>query len=200
MATKSATKTVNAATIRSTDAKVVLTGFMGTGKSRVGRLVAARMGWPFADSDHEIVARTGKPIARIFSEHGEPHFRALERVAIAAIAAAPGPAVIATGGGALVDETNCRVLKAAGLVVCLRARPEIIASRLNKSAEPRPKLLEGGKPIAERIAELHLERAAAYARAEIEIDTSDLTAEQAADAVIAAFDRWCAENRCAPSA
>lgn len=181
-------------------AKLVLTGFMGTGKSRVGRLVAARLAWPFADSDHEIAVRAGKSVAQIFAEDGEPHFRAIERAVIAALAAAPGPSVIATGGGALIDEANCRALDAVGLIVCLSARPEVIATRLRQSTEPRPKILEGGKPLAGRIRELLAERAAVYARAAVQIDTSELTAEQAAAAVLAVFERWRVEHRCAPSA
>ncbi|MGH7907656.1 MAG: shikimate kinase [Candidatus Binataceae bacterium] len=179
--------------------KLVLTGFMGTGKSRVGQLAAARLGWPFIDSDAEITARTGKPIHDIFADHGETYFRQLERAVIAELAMRMQPLVIAAGGGALTDEANFRALENAGILVCLSARPKIIAERVAKSSDPRPKLLEGGKPLDERITELLSERAASYGRVSITIDTSDITLEQAAERVITAFSAR-RERRCEPSA
>ena len=119
--------------------KLILTGFMATGKSAVGRAAAARLGWRLVDSDAELVARAGKPIPAIFAEHGEAQFRALEREVIAALAddpalcpqcGEPRPAVISTGGGALVDERNYLALKRAGVIICLIARPEVIAARV----------------------------------------------------------------------
>jgi len=188
--------------------KLILTGFMATGKTAVGHLVAGRLGWRFTDTDVEIVARAGKPIAAIFADHGEPYFRALERATVAAVAAdarrcpqcrGPLPAVISTGGGVLVDENNCAMLKRAGIVICLTARPEIIAARVGRSPARRPKLIEGGKPLEQRITELMAERAAAYARADVAIDTSDLSPEQVADRVVDAFVAR-ERIRCRPSA
>ncbi|MGO9453058.1 MAG: shikimate kinase [Candidatus Binataceae bacterium] len=176
--------------------KLILTGFMATGKSAVGSLIARRLGWRFIDSDAEIVARAGKPIPAIFAEFGESRFRAIERETIAALAdddrlcplsGEPLPAVISTGGGVLTDERNCAALRRCGVIICLSARPEVIASRIGRSATRRPKLTEGGKPLEERIRELMAERAAAYARADITVDTSDLAPDQVADRVIDAF-------------
>jgi shikimate kinase len=179
--------------------KLVVTGFMGTGKSRVGRAAAERLGVRFVDSDREIVTHSGKSIAEIFALHGEPHFRALERTTIAALAADAESAVIATGGGALADDDNFHALKRAGVIVCLAARPEVIAARLTRSGEARPKLMEGGKLILERIVELLAERAAVYARADATLDTSDLTIDQAAERLVAIFTAL-RERRCEPSA
>ncbi len=164
--------------------KLVLTGFMASGKSAVGRTLAARLGRRFVDSDHEIMARAGKPIAQIFAEDGEAAFRRLEREVIADLAAAPEPAVIATGGGALVDEPNYAALSRVATVVCLMARPEVIAKRVLASNVARPKLAEGNLPLEERIAQLMGERKAAYARAAVTIDTSDLTVGGAAERVL----------------
>jgi shikimate kinase / 3-dehydroquinate synthase len=169
-------------------AKVVLTGFMASGKSAVGRALAARLGRPFIDSDHEIAARAGKSIAQIFAEDGEAAFRRLEREVIASLAAAPGSAVIATGGGALVDEANYAALAGVGTVVCLVARPEVIARRVSASKVARPKLAEGNLPLEERIVQLMDQRKAAYARAAITIDTSDLSVSAAADQVLRALE------------
>ena len=179
--------------------KLVVIGFMGTGKSRVGRLAAERLGWRFADSDREIVAQAGKSIAEIFASDGEPCFRMHERAVIAALTADPRPAVIATGGGALASEENFTALRRSGMIVCLTARPQVIAERLKRSSEPRPKLAEGSKSLLERIVELLGERAAIYARADATVDTSDLTLDEAVDRLLAAFKAY-RENRCGPSA
>jgi shikimate kinase len=188
--------------------RLILTGFMGTGKSSIAPIVARRLGWPLQDSDEVMVARAGKAIAAIFDTKGEAQFRRLEREVIAELARAkprcamcgnPRPAVIATGGGALVDEANYRELRRAGVIICLSARPEVIARRVERSRTRRPKLLEGGKPLGSRIAELLAERKDAYARAEVTVDTSDLTIEQAAERVLSEFIKHGA-RRCAPSA
>jgi shikimate kinase len=176
--------------------KLIVTGFMATGKSSVGPLVARRLGWEFVDVDTVIAERAGKPIAQIFADHGEAHFRKLEREAVAHLTGdrrrcpnchGPHPEVISTGGGVLVDQSNCSALKRVGVIVCLTARPEVIAARIERSKTKRPKLTEGGKSTLARIKELMGERADAYARADVQIDTSDLTIEQLADRVIAAF-------------
>jgi shikimate kinase len=188
--------------------KLILTGFMATGKSSVGPLVARRLGWEFVDLDSVIAARAGKPIAQIFADHGEAHFRRLEREVVAHLTGdrrrcpqchGPHPGVISTGGGVLLDESNCAALRRAGVIVCLTARPEVVAARVKRSKTTRPKLAEGGKSTLTRIKELMVERADAYARADVQIDTSDLTVDEVADRVISAFAAHAA-RRCAPSA
>jgi shikimate kinase len=168
--------------------KIVLTGFMATGKSAVGRALAARLHCRFIDSDHEIVARAGKPIAAIFADDGEAVFRRLEREVIAELAAASEPAVIATGGGALVDDANHAALAQAGTIVCLTARPEVIAGRVSAGNVIRPKLAEGNLPLEAKIIELMEARKHAYSRASIIIDTSDLTVDAAAVRVLRALE------------
>ncbi len=181
---------------------------MATGKSSAGPLVARRLGWEFVDVDSVIVAQAGKPIAQIFADHGEAHFRRLEREVVAHLTGdrrrcpnchGPYPEVISTGGGVLVDESNCAALKRVGVIVCLTARPEVVAARVERSKTRRPKLIEGGKSTLARIKELMDERADAYARADIQIDSSDLTVDQLADQVISAFAAHAA-RRCVPSA
>jgi len=188
--------------------KLILTGFMATGKSSVGPLVARRLGWEFVDVDSVIVAQAGKPIAQIFADHGETHFRRLEREVVAHLTGdrrrcpqchGPYPEVISTGGGVLLDESNCAVLKRVGVIVCLTARPEVVAARVERSKARRPKTDRGQKSTLARIKELMDERADAYARADVQIDTSDLTVDQLADHVISAFAAHAA-RRCMPSA
>jgi shikimate kinase len=189
--------------------KLILTGFMATGKSAVGPIVAHRLGWEFVDVDSVIVTRAGKPIAQIFADHGEAHFRMLEREVVEFLTSdrrrcplchGPHPEVISTGGGVLVDDANCVALKRVGVIVCLSARPEVVAARVERSKAKRPKLTEGGKPTLERIKELMQERAAAYARADVQVDSSDVTVEQLADNVIAAFGVHAARRVLPPQA
>jgi shikimate kinase len=188
--------------------RLILTGFMGTGKSSIAPILARRLAWAHIDSDEVLVTRAGKPIAAIFESEGETQFRKLEREVIADLSRGvplcphsgnPLPAVIATGGGVLVDEANFQALNRAGVIICLSARPEVIARRVERSRTRRPKLLEGGKPLGERIAELIAQREHAYARAEAIVDTSDLSVERAADRVLEAFIHH-GVRRCAPSA
>ncbi|HZP46771.1 MAG TPA: shikimate kinase [Candidatus Binataceae bacterium] len=173
--------------------RLILTGFMATGKSAVARAMARRLAWPLFDCDAAVVARARMPIAEIFRTHGEAFFRTLEREVIAALAAAAPrcpqcgeirPAVIATGGGAIVDPVNYEALARAGVIICLTARPEVIVRRLGRSIRSRPMLTQGGKSVRERVAELLEARRAAYGRAAITIDTSNLDIDQVVETII----------------
>jgi shikimate kinase / 3-dehydroquinate synthase len=140
---------------------VVLTGFMGTGKSSVGRLLAAMSGRTFVDTDELIAQRAGKPVAAIFAGEGEAAFRAQEAALVRELANRSG-LVIATGGGMLVDSENAAALEAGNAVFCLQASPEEIVRRLEHDGGARP-LLAGSQPAA-RVAALLAQREEAYAR------------------------------------
>ena len=159
----------------------ILTGFMGTGKSTVGRLLAARLGWPFVDTDTRIEALAGQSIPAIFANQGEPAFRRLERTVIQTLAAASGH-VIATGGGTLLDADNRAALLDNGLVVCLDADPERLAARL-AAAQDRP-LLHGADPAA-RIRALLAERAPLYAALPHHVETTHLSPEAVVEEILA---------------
>lgn len=159
---------------------IVLTGFMGTGKSTVGRLLAERLGWPFVDTDALIEVRHG-PIPEIFSEQGEERFRALERE-VAAELAAQRSTVVATGGRLLLDPANEAALGATGVIVCLVASTAELVARLAGEADRRP-LLQGDDP-AQRIHDLLTERAAGYGRFP-QVVTDHRTPSEVADAVLA---------------
>jgi shikimate kinase/3-dehydroquinate synthase len=167
--------------------KVILTGFMATGKSRVGAALAHRLGLRLIDTDQEVERRCGKTPAAIIVEDGEVRLRQLEREIVAELAKDPTPTVIATGGGTLVEPCNFDTIAAVGIVVCLRARPEVVAARVSQCNQVRPKLRQGNAPLLEQIRQLMAQREAAYARAEISVDTSDLSIETAAQAVLAAL-------------
>ncbi len=110
---------------------LVLIGFMGTGKSAVGRRVARRLGCPFIDVDACIEAREGRTITELFRTRGEPHFREVESTVIAEASVQHG-AVIATGGGAVLRPQNVERLKTHGVLVCLHADPATIARRVSR--------------------------------------------------------------------
>ena len=143
---------------------MVLTGFMGTGKTTVGRLIARELGWVFVDTDDVIVARHGS-IDAIFAERGEDAFRELERQ-VATEVAAGRRQVIATGGRMLLDNVNADALTATGRVFCLAAGADEIIRRLKADADGPVRPLLGGHDPAAAVARLLDERAAGYGQFE----------------------------------
>ncbi len=143
---------------------IILTGFMGTGKTTIGRILAERLNRPFIDTDDYITAQVGKTIPQIFAESGEVGFRALEAQAARDLAAQQG-LVISTGGGMLVNDVNRQILGASGLLVCLVARTEVIAGRLAHDTN---------RPLASNWQAIYEARRAVYASMPHQIDTSDL--------------------------
>jgi shikimate kinase len=154
---------------------LVLTGFMGTGKTTVGRELASRLGMEFVDTDEIIESRHG-PIDRIFAENGEPAFRDLERELARELSQRKG-LVIATGGRMLLDPVNAEELTKRGRVFCLVASPEEIHRRVTSDELRRERpLLEVDDP-GQRIIELIAERSNAYARfPQVETDHRDVAA------------------------
>ena len=165
---------------------LVLTGFMGTGKSTIGRMIAARLNRPFVDMDAEIERRAGQSIPEIFATRGEEAFRQMERDLCRELAAQRG-LVIATGGGALVDPVSRQHMTASGIVICLQASPEALLARLRAEASTRP-LLHGDDPAA-RIRELLDARAEAYDALPYQIDTTGLPPEDIMEAVLTLWHR-----------
>ncbi|HEY8201868.1 MAG TPA: shikimate kinase [Actinomycetota bacterium] len=164
---------------------IALIGPMGAGKSEVGAVLARRLSRPLVDTDELIVEVAGMPILRIFEQEGERGFRALEAAAVRQAAATPG-AVVACGGGAVLDPANVHVLRTAGVVVYLQVSPEVAAARVG-DAEGRP-LLAGGDPGA-RLAALIGERSAAYERAAHLVVDGTPAAEEVASAIVALLER-----------
>ncbi len=138
-----------------------LVGFMGTGKTTVGRAVAMRLGFQTLDSDHEIEREMGRTVAQIFAREGEAEFRALERKFIERGHPDRG-VVVACGGGLVVQPGMLELLRSKGVVICLHANPDTILQR-TAQARIRP-LLDVGDPEA-RIRQLFAEREETYKRA-----------------------------------
>lgn len=158
---------------------IVLTGFMGTGKSTVGRLLAERLGYEWVDTDDLIEHRHG-PIAEIFRTRGEATFRRHERDVVAELAERTGR-VISTGGKLMLDPVNMALLQDAA-VFCLTADIETIVRRTRADATERPLLAGADAPA--RIATLLDERAVGYAAYE-QVPTTGRTPEEVVTDIIA---------------
>jgi len=157
---------------------IVLTGFMGTGKTAVGRQLSERLQVPFVDLDALIARKAGRPIAEIFETQGEAAFRDLESQLIEEVSS-NDRTVIATGGGALLNVKNREILQRRGLLVCLTARVGTLLDRL-KDDGTRPLL--AGEDLSQRVERLMNERQAVYAQCPIQVATdgktiADVTAE-----------------------
>ncbi len=152
--------------------RIFLVGLSGSGKSAVATLLAKALGSQALDADAEIERRAGKPISRIFSDDGEPAFRELERLVVLDLASRSG-AVIALGGGAVLDpDVRARLLD-AGLLIWLQVQPSQAARRLRPALADQPRPLLGDDPES-RLAELLDARSNAYAAAPLHVPTDGL--------------------------
>ena len=159
---------------------IVLTGFMGTGKSTIGRLLADTLGRPFVDMDAELATQFGKPISAVFADQGEAAFRVAEAQLCAQLAQQEG-LVISTGGGALVNPQNRAALAATGVLLCLTASTDEIVRRL-EGLQDRPLLNGDGEPHS-RVRSLLNDRRHAYAAIPLQVDTTGRTPEAVVSAI-----------------
>jgi len=162
---------------------IILVGFMGTGKSSAGRLVAERLGMEFVDMDDEIVRREGCSIPDIFRDRGEPAFRAIERAMVIELSNRTG-LVISTGGGIVLNPDNIHDFSRKGLVICLQACPETILKRVGND-QNRP-LLQSEDRMA-KIQELLNRRQPLYDAIPTQIDTEGHSPSDTADAVLRVY-------------
>ena len=166
---------------------IILVGFSYTGKTRVGREVARRLGWKYVDTDDEIVRLASKPIPEIFTQDGEPKFRDMEREILRRFCR-ENSRVISTGGGIVADAANRDLMSESGLVICLEAKPETIHKRLLRDAEENPgqevrPLLTVPDPLA-RITELKASRQSFYALSDWTVHTDLLSIDRVAEEVV----------------
>lgn len=159
---------------------IILTGFMGTGKTSVSRELSRITGFPSMDSDAEIVAREKMSINDIFAKKGEKFFRDVETAIIKEISKLHD-VIISTGGGAVLRVQNIEALKTNGVVVCLTASPEEILRR-TKGDSGRP-LLQVEDPLS-KINELLTKRMPYYERADIMLETEGKTPRQIAEEIL----------------
>ena len=162
-----------------TDRNIIITGFMGTGKTVVGKALALRLGRQFIDTDDLIEQRVGMPISKIFADCGEAHFRCLEKEVCKELTQMER-LVVSTGGGMLLDVGNRKLLNSGGIVVRLKCSPEKILSRVEITGV-RP-LLQCADP-AVRVEALLREREPAYSSLPFHVNTSALSVEEVVEII-----------------
>ncbi|MCL4424118.1 MAG: 3-dehydroquinate synthase [Firmicutes bacterium] len=176
---------------------LILIGFMGAGKTKVGQFLARRLNLPFFDLDREIERRTGLSIPAFFSQYGEAAFRQVERDILASLFSTDNASfVLATGGGAVLEPENRRRLWAGGTVIYLEASPEEIIRRLQDKSD-RPLLVvsgAGNEAVTQalrltRAKELLARRAPLYEKAHLRVDTTGLTAEEVTEKILMMLNR-----------
>lgn len=159
---------------------IVLIGFMGTGKSEVGKELAKTLGYKFIDTDELIERREGISVSEIFDKYGETYFRKIESEIIKAVSVMEN-VVISTGGGAVIRSENRMNLKRNSITICLTASPEVIYER-TKDYDNRPLLKTDDTYM--RIKELLKEREPYYSEADIKIDTTQLEAQKVVETIM----------------
>jgi len=156
---------------------IYFTGFMASGKTRVGKMLAKRLRLNYVDSDSFIVERTGKSISEIFEQDGEARFRELEKEAIKEISKKERM-VVSLGGGAVARPENVHAIKNSGILICIKAEPEVLSERIGRN-DKRP-LMAGLEPKARlaKIKTMLAEREKFYANADFSIDSDELGPEE----------------------
>jgi shikimate kinase len=162
---------------------IVLIGMMGAGKSSIGRRLAARLAIPFVDADVEIEEAAGMSIADIFAAQGEPYFRAGEARVLARLLD-HGPQVLATGGGAFMNEQTRAKMRETAVSVWLKADLDVLARRLRRRND-RP-LLKTADPVA-TLAALLAEREPVYGKADVTVVSRDTAHDVIVGEIIAAI-------------
>jgi shikimate kinase len=164
--------------------KIVLVGMMGSGKTTVGKRLAHRLGWCYLDSDEQVEQHAGRAVPEIFASDGERAFRAEESRALSDAVAEPGPLVLAAAGGSVLDAGNRELLRGAGSVVWLRARPETLSLRVGDGAG-RPLLSPDPASVLSR---LDGERRSFYTEvADLIVDVDELTPDQVVARIVEAL-------------
>jgi shikimate kinase len=164
-------RSVPAILARLGDRSIVLIGMMGVGKSSIGRRLGSRLGVPFVDADTEIERAAGMSIADIFARHGEAAFRSGEARVIARLLNG-GPQVLATGGGAVMNEATRALIKERGVSVWLSAELDLLLRRISKRKAERP-MLQTDDPAA-TLRDLLTTRQPIYAQADITVQSHDV--------------------------
>jgi shikimate kinase len=170
---------------------IVLVGLMGAGKSSIGRRLAEKLSFPFVDADHEIEVAAGKSIAEIFSDHGEAYFREGERRVISRLIE-NGSQVLATGGGAFINDETRERIAGHGVSVWLKADLPLLMKRVSKRSD-RPLLLKDDPQAVMR--RLMDERYPIYEKADVIVESRDVQHTQMVNDVIKTLAKWPNWNR-----
>lgn len=158
---------------------IVLVGMMGAGKSSIGRRLATRLGLTFADADTEIETAAGMTIPEIFEKHGEPYFRAGEARVIARLLD-NGPQVLATGGGAIMDQHTRDLIHIKGVSIWLKADLDVLSKRTKR---------RGDRPLVDKMKDLLPLREPIYALSDIVVQSRDEPHDNIVDEIISALPK-----------
>jgi len=172
--------------------KIFLIGYMGVGKSTIGKKLAAALHLPFIDLDAQIETHAGMKISEIFSQKGEAHFREMESRLLAQHADSEHEMVLSSGGGTPCHGKNIDLMLRSGVVVWLQLSPKIIAARLGQGQQLRPLLSHLSGEELPTYIEIHLKsREPFYAKAHLSADTHNLNSEKFAGLIekIRAYSR-----------
>ncbi|MCD6506286.1 shikimate kinase [Candidatus Poribacteria bacterium] len=164
-------------------ANIILVGFMGTGKTAVGRKLSHILRYPLIDTDDLIEEEIGVSIPEIFNRFGEPFFREVESQVVERVSKLDAH-VISTGGGVVLREENLKNLRRNGIIFCLNATPEEIWRRV--SSESHRPLLNAPDPMG-RIRKLLARRAPFYAKADFQIETTGRSIEEITEEILKIF-------------
>ncbi len=168
---------------------ITLIGFMGSGKSTVGRLLAQRLGWRFTDTDQLVEKVVGCSISTYFATEGETAFRDKETIILLGVTAGERQ-VIATGGGAILREENVAALRSSSLVVYLTTRPDVLARRVARRPGERPLLTAGEEPALTLILRMLATRGPLYQSAShLLVDTSDRAPGAVVEEIVRRYQR-----------
>ena len=174
--------------------RIYLTGFMGSGKSTIGPILANTIGYDFLDIDRSIETREGRTVTEIFRERGEEYFRSIEREIIARICSQPR-LVVSLGGGTITDQETFRIIASSGILVYLKVAPEQLYRRLHRRSD-RPLLsdLEGNRlsepELRKRIQTLHAAREPIYSKADIVVETDEVRVGLTVDRIVKRLSRY----------
>lgn len=167
---------------------IYLTGFMGSGKSTIGPILANTLGYEFADVDRVVEQRMGKSVREIFAEDGEKVFRAQERQVLEELSAREHH-IVSLGGGSIADERNFELVKRSGILIYLYSSQEHLLKRLQHKTD-RPSLIDADgdllpiEQLRERVKLLYEARAPLYAQAHLIIHTDDQRVGKAVDEIV----------------
>lgn len=163
--------------------RIILIGMMGVGKTTTGRLLADRLGWPYLDSDAQVMADTGRTVPELFAERGEAAFRAEEERVLAEALAGEEPVVVSAAGGVVLSPANRQLIDRSGTVVWLRAEPGVLAARVGDGSG-RPLLDDD--PAATLVDLYRVRRPLYESVADAVVDVDRLPPDQVVDQVLAA--------------
>jgi shikimate kinase len=173
---------------------IYLTGFMGSGKSTIGPILANTLGYAFADIDKVIELRTGKSVRKIFSEEGEKFFREIERQVLAELSVREHH-VVSLGGGSIVDQMNFALVKNSGILVYLYSSQEHLLKRLQHKTD-RPTLTDSEgeqlpiEQLRDRVTKLYEARAPIYSRAHLTVHTDEQKVGKSVDEIVKKISRF----------